>query len=1088
MYLHPANTVSFLKRNLRGDMKILRLIRFEDKIGVKPVILAVLMWLIFLIRPQPLGAQSYYFRHYQVENGLSNNTVFCTVQDKLGFIWMGTKDGLNRFDGYSFKVFKNQPDDSGSIGDNFIRSLFIDDANNLYAGTRNGVYRFFVEQEKFVLVYATSYEVRDIEKDSRGNLWLVAGQQLIRYNETRREQKTYHPENFFAATSLCIDSSKNLWISTANGLLKKYDPATDGFISYDLFSERKISSPRWIEKIYATSSGSILAGTSNYGVKLFDINSHHTKDLLTYNPDKTEIFARDFVQNNESEIWIATESGIFIYNTSKGSFSNLKKEYNNSYSISDNAVYSLCKDREGGIWAGTYFGGANYFPRQYTSFEKYFPGYTSAELSGNAVREICEDKFGNLWIGTEDAGLNKLNRQTGLFEKYLPTGTSSGISYPNIHGLLARDEELWIGTFEHGLNIMDIRTGKVIRTFPGRRDSGVMRSNFIVTIYQTKQGEVYIGTRRGLYRYKPATQSFEAIDEIPADCFVHSMVQDGKGLLWIGTMGNGLFCYDPVSRNSKNFLSKLNDKNSLCSNSVTIVFEDSEGKLWIGTEGGGLCSFNRDDNSFAHYPAKEGLPGSTVYKILEDGNKNLWITTSKGLVSFHLGSREQKVYTTANGLLSDQFNYNSGYKDADGRMYFGSVKGMISFNPGTFSTNTFIPPLYITSLQVNNRELAVNREQSPLKKSILFTEALELSYDQASFSIDFAALSFTAPEMNQYKYIMEGVDREWTSLKTNRKVYFTNLAPGEYTFKVKAANSSGVWNEKEAKLVIRILPPWWASTIAYVFYFLIAALLAYILFKSYHDRVAEKNRRRIEFLEHEKEKEIYQSKIDFFTNIAHEIRTPLTLIKAPLEKVVERAGESKELGHHLKIMETNTERLIELTNQLLDFRKVESNNLQVNFVYSNINELLTERYISFKTIADQKNMRLSIQFPDSIVMGWVDIDSLHKILNNLFYNALTYGKKLVSVKLVNEEKNGDFFSIEFSNDGLLIPEEMREKIFEPFYRLKENRTKPGSGIGLALARSLAQLHKGELFVKATNDGLNTFVLRLPLFQQTGEST
>ena len=1027
-------------------------------------------------------SQSYYFRHYQVENGLSNNTVFCSVQDKHGFLWMGTKDGLNRFDGYTFKVFRNDADDTSSIGDNFIRSLYMDADDILYAGTRNGLYRYNSNMENFTAVYKTNSEVRDIKKDGNGNIWLVSGQSLLQFNEGTKKVRVYRPEDYFAATSICIGTDKNVWVATASGMLQKYNASTNSFTAYKLFGETEYTSSKWIEKIYATNQNTIMVGTSNYGVKLFRLTDFSYKDVLTYNPDKTSIFARDFIQNSDNEFWIATESGVFIYNSLTEKFTNFKKNFIDPYSISDNAVYSLCKDKEGGIWVGTYFGGANYYPQQYTSFEKFFPDYTAATLSGNAVREICEDKYGALWIGTEDAGLNKLDKQTGLFTQYKPTGAVNSISYSNIHGLLTNNDELWIGTFEHGLDIMDIKTGKIIKHYPGVDSSRVLRSNFIVTILQTKNKDIFIGTRQGLYRFNVATGGFDIIKQVPSTCFIHTLMEDKNGLLWIGTMGNGLFNYNAQTSKTDNFFFSQKNKKSISSNYITTLFEDSNGDKWFGTEGGGLCKFNWRDSLFINYTLKDGLPGNTIFKILEDSRKNLWITTSKGLVCLNAATNKITLYTTANGLLSDQFNYNSGYKDASGKMYFGSVKGLISFNPDAFVGNSFIPPLFITSVHVNNKELPINAVTSPLHQSILNTREIELTYDQSSFSIDFAALSFTAPEMSEYKYIMEGLDKEWTYLKTNRKVYFTNLSAGTYVFKVKAANSSGLWNGKETTLLLKILPSFWASTWAYVLYFLLTALIIYFLFKNYHNRLEEKNRRKIELLEHEKEKEIYDAKINFFTNVAHEIRTPLTLIKAPLEKIVKKAGDNIDIGQNLKIMERNTDRLIELTNQLLDFRKIETSSFQLNFIKTNVTELLLERYSSFKTIAEQKNIDLTIDVPAEPVFAYVDTDALHKILNNLFTNALTYGKHKVGIKIYVDNETNGFFHIAFSNDGHLVPVAMKEKIFEPFFRLKETQNKPGNGIGLALSKSLATLHNGELYFKEPLNGMNTFIVSLPVNQ------
>lgn len=1021
-------------------------------------------------------SQSYYFRHYQVEQGLSNNTVFCTAQDKRGFFWLGTKDGLNRFDGYSFKVFRNDPDDSTTIGDNFIRSLFISSGDTLYIGTRNGLYRYNANLENFTILYETRAEVREIRKDAKGHIWFIAGVTLFRLDERNATPKSFPPHDFFPATSICIDQANTVWVSTGDGRLQQFNERTQAFTAYDLFARNRETSTHWIEKIFA-SGPLILAGTSNYGVKSFNTLDRTYADILTYNADRTGIFARDFIQTSDNEVWIATESGIFIYNNKTRAIKNLRKEYGNPYSISDNAVYSLCRDNEGGIWAGTYFGGVNYHPGHYVSFEKLFRGFDEFSLSGNAVREICEDQHGNLWIGTEDAGLNKLDRRNGTITHFLPTGANGSISYSNIHGLLAKGDELWIGTFEHGLDIMNIRTGKVTKRFPGQTNSNQLRSNFFVVIYQTRAGDIFAGTRQGLYRYNEATQQLDAVAEIPSDCFIHSIAEDKDGTVWVGTLGNGLFYL--AGGRSGNITSRRGNRAGLSSNSVTTIFESFQNELWIGTEGGGLCKFNRTDSSFTHLTLKEGFPSNTIFKILEDKNQRLWISTSNGLVAYAPGSGAIDIYTTANGLLSNQFNYNSGYQDGSGKMYFGSAKGLVSFDPATFAKNQFTAPVLITGFYLNDKELLPVKDPR-LSSAISFARAVELKHHESSFSIDFAALSFTAPEMTQYKYITEGLDNDWTYLKTNRKVYFTNLVPGTYRFRVKAASGNGIWSPGSAELTIRILPPFWASPVAYALYAIAAIGLVLLLVRSYHRRVKEKTRRRIEFLEHEKEKEIYQAKINFFTNIAHEIKTPLTLIRAPMEQISRKAGNDSPFSYDLMIMQRNTDRLMELTAQLLDFRKIETTGYRLNFAYTNIAEVLLERYSSFKLLADQKDVSFTLRLPTDRVMAYVDGDALQKILNNLFYNALNYCSHRVEVELAPLTDTAGLVTIEVRNDGRLIPKELKERIFEPFYRVKGNEDIPGTGIGLPLSRSLADLHKGFLYVKESNSPMNIFVLQLPV--------
>lgn len=1042
----------------------------------------LLLATIFLFIVGFAYCQPYYFRHYQVENGLSNNAVICCLQDKKGFLWFGTKDGLNRFDGYSFKIFRADPDRAGSIGGNFIHSLYEDRNGILWIGTEKGLYNYDATTESFSLLKTNAEtQVTDIRMDGSGNLWFISDFMLIKFNERKKSLQYFPVSKNFEATSLCVSSDGTLWASTSAGWLVRYNDAADSFTKYNVFYHSPKPVSKWIERIYSASNGTILIGTSNQGAKAFDIHTATYKDILTYNPDKTEIFVRNFVQTGADEFWIATESGIFIYNIKTGKFANLQKKYNDSYSISDNAVYTFCRDMEGGIWAGTYFGGVNYYPKPHTFFKKYFPKIGENSLSGNVVREIRQDNYGNFWIGTEDAGLNKLDIATGKFIHFQPTGDRGSISYSNIHGLLVNGDELWIGTFEHGLDVMNIKTGKVIRHYVSS-DKNLLKSNFIYCIYQADSEAIMLGTTRGIYTYNKQRDEFKPLPKIPLYNWYTSILKDKDGIIWAGTFGNGVNYLDTKTQKNGNLRYEAKNKNSLSSDRVNCIFEDSNKNLWFATEGG-LCKYNRKTNDFKRYTTANDFPSNFTISILEDQEKKLWISTTKGLVRFDPQTEDLNVYTRANGLLTDQFNFSSGFKDVQGKMYFGSAKGLISFDPSEFKRNIFIPQVYITGFQVNNKDLAISKKESPLKKSITYTDKIVLKNNQSTFSIDFAALSYTAPEMSQYAYKMEGLDKDWIYLESNRKTYFTGLPAGNYIFKVKAANSSGAWNQQETKLIIEILPPWWASRWAYVAYCLLGAIIIYYSVRNYHKRVEEKNRRKIELLESAKEKEIFEAKIEFFTNVAHEIRTPLTLIKGPLEKVIKKAQDVPEVSNSLKIMEKNTNRLIHLTNQLLDFRQTEIKGFSLNFVKANISELLEETYLSFKPLAEQKNIILTIKMPLVSLHAFVDIEALNKILSNLFSNAIKYADKKVTVCLLPFSKEDNFFTIEIKNDGYLIPYEMKEKIFEPFFRLKETEKQKGTGIGLALSRSLAELHKGILDLGQPENNLNVFFLTLPIHQE-----
>lgn len=1002
-------------------------------------------------------------------------------------MWFGTKDGLNRFDGYTFKIFRHDADDSASIGSNFIQILY-ESNGKLWIGTDKGLYWYDAQTENFSLVKVTfNSSIRSIAMDGQGYLWFISGVTLYRYDENREILQSYNTNKYFEATSICYTSDGGLWVSSSAGILNKYDSAHDSFISFDMFAHSMPTSTHWIEKIYSTGDNTILIGTQSQGVKVFDIATTSYKDIKAFDEDDSELYVRDFIEADNNEYWVASESGIYIYNKINETFINLKKSYSNPYAISDNAIYSLCTDKEGGIWAGTYFGGVNYYPKQYIAFEKFSPKTKENSISGNAVREICADKYGNIWIGTEDAGLNKYNPATGRFTNFIPTGKKDGISHYNIHGLLAIEDELWIGTFLHGLDVMDIKTGKVVRHYTAGPEPNALKSNFIYSIIQTASGDILVGTAHGLYRYNPESDDFTTLSAYPEIYqYTVKIMEDREGTIWAATYSDGIYYINPYTQEKGYFKHEPENKHSLSGNAVTDIFEDSKGNLWFATEGG-LSKFNAKERNFKRYTTANGFPSNVIYNLEEDEENKLWIGTSKGLVKFDPVSGDTKVYTKAHGLLNDQFNYSSSYKDPEGKMYFGSVNGMISFNPAEFVQNTFIPPICITGIQISNEELEVNKKGSPLKKSIIYTDKIILKHHQSSFSLDFAALSYTAPEMTEYTYKMEGLESEWTYLKTNRKVFFTDLKPGEYTFMVKASNSSGLWNDEPSLLKIEILPPFWASKWAYFLYTALAMCIVYWSIRNYHRQIENRNRRKMKLLESEKEKEIYQAKVEFFTNVAHEIRTPLTLIKGPLEKTIKLASDEPGIRSNLQIMEKNTNRLLDLANQLLDFRKTETKGFNLTFVKADVSALLQETYSRFKPAAEQKDMSFALEMPDTHLHAYIDKEALIKILSNLFNNAIKYGETYASIRLLpfDTKDNPTFFTIVIKNDGPLISPEMKEKVFEPFFRMDETEKQTGTGIGLPLARSLAELHKGTLEVNLADNETNTLVLTLPIHQEKG---
>lgn len=1019
-----------------------------------------------------IWCQNISFRKYEVEDGLSHNSVLSIIQDEKGFMWFGTKDGLNRFDGYNFKLYKTESNDG--LSSNFIRCLH-QYAGYIWVGTDNGLYQYDTREESFKIVQSTKDKpILDIKNDQDGNLWFITAGTLCKYNVKGDLKGILESYDQFYASFLTQSNQGEIWIASSNNLFK-YLKDNNSFNKIELNTSDINPGPTVITEVFAKGKDSILLGTKDHGALVYNNKNDQLSSLLPkmLNP----LYVRGFMVNSKDELWVATESGIYTYNNDQKTYELHEKRYNDPNSLSDNAIYSMVKDREGGIWVGTYFGGINYFAKPYIPIQKYFPKTGENSISGNAVREIVKDKFGDLWIGTEDAGLNKLSPSDGLFRNYSSKTRGGTLSHSNIHGLLPIDDKLWIGTFEHGIDVMDIKTGKILKRYSISKNKG-LRSDFILNFYQTKDGELFILTSSGIHRYDQQNDQFIVVNQFPAVHHYTSFLQDSKGRFWAGTYWDGLFYFDPKTKKKGVYRADETHNKSIGSNTINGIFEDSKNNIWVTTENG-LSRFDYQYDNFKTYTSQDGLSSNVTYAILEDTEQNLWISTSNGLTQLNLADSTKTIYSKADGLLSEQFNYSSGYKDKDGTMYFGSVKGMIKFNPKDFKKDTLKPEILLTGLQVNNNEPNHYGNDALLSKSITYANKLELENSQSSLNIEFAALHYSNPEMVNYWYQLEGISEDWIPVGRKHQISFIELPYGDYKFKVKAQTSKGAWSNTSEALAITILPPFSRSTLAYVLYCLTVGLLFFLGLKYYHTRNKEKNKRHLRQLETLKEKELYQAKIDFFNNITHEIRTPLTLIKSPLEKLLKTTYQLPDVQQNLSIMEKNTDRLLNLVNQLLDFRKTEIEQLKLNFVEVNISQLVRDIIWRFSPLLEPKNITLTLQINDSAIQAYINEEAFQKIVSNLFSNAIKYTAGKIVLKLSAEE-NG--FVIELKNDGFLIPTHLHKKIFDPFFRVSEIENKPGTGIGLSLASSLVDLHDGELYMEI-REQLNCFVLRLPYHQK-----
>lgn len=508
--------------------------------------------------------------------------------------------------------------------------------------------------------------------------------------------------------------------------------------------------------------------------------------------------------------------------------------------------------------------------------------------------------------------------------------------------------------------------------------------------------------------------------------------------------------------------------------------QDSKGNIWLSTDRGGLCRYNMKEDNFTRFSVEEGMPDDVAYKVLEDDYGYLWFGTNRGLVRFNPDTKDIRVFTVNDGLCGNQFNYKSAVKGSDGKFYFGSIEGLISFNPNIKEQTTDVPPIYITRFSIFNEEVTVRTPDSPLKQSIIETDKIVLPYNKANISFDIAMLSYSTSQTNEYFYKLEPVDKQWISTRTGNSISYANLSPGKYVLHLRATTNGAKSETRQyakRSLTIVILPPWYASAWAYLIYTILAVCIFTAWFYWYRKHKNEQFSEKQKLFETEKEKELNQNKVEFFTEIAHEIRTPLTLINGPLEIIQEMNIPNEQLNKNLNVIAVNTKRLLNLASQLLDFQKMGANKLTLNYETVNVSQLLIETINRFEPTFTHQQKELKAEKIENGIIARIDKEAITKILSNLLNNALKYGNQNISVCLY---KHDGKFSVSVSSDGTKIPKERAEQIFEPFYQsATRKKEKQGVGIGLALARSLALLHKGTLMLD-TEQNDNTFVLTVPV--------
>lgn len=1043
-----------------------------------------MLWLACICRAQ---GSSYCFRHLKVEDGLAQSTVTHLIQDSKGFMWFATLDGLSRYDGYRFRNFTYDPHkNAGKLGDGYVHYLCEDRRGNIWVGTLRGVYIYDPGTEKFAHFTKTTPEgiritgkITAIATDRKGRVWIADyGNGLFRYDpaeDTLACFKSDGSEGCLSSndiTSILVDRDDRVWIGTlgyTNGSLNLF--RQDGTFRYFPIRVGKVEIA--INKIVEDNRDYLLLGSPNYGV--YSFNKRTEKAVPLIREPGGPMFVTDILCPRPDEIWVGTSSGIYIHDRTSGLTRHMTPDFADRRSLSSYMIYAIAQDKDGGLWIGTHAGGVNYLPENHTDFENFYPTSGSNELSGKIVRDMGEDTRGNIWIATEDKGLNRYDPKSGRFEQY--TADNGKIESNSVTACATHKHLLMVGYLGKGFDVIDMRSGARINHMSRADDSTALRDNTVMSIYADSRDRVWIGTPLRLQRYDPDTRRFSTVKALDDSCFVFDMLEDYLGHLWVATYNNGLYRYDPASGDCVRFTHDPATEGTLGFDRVICLFEDSRKRMWAGTEGGGVSVYCPDEGVFRVYTTEDGLPNNVVYKILEDDRKRLWLSTNRGLSCFDPERGQFVNYSFSNGLVSNQFNYKSGFRASDGMLYFGGTEGFIRFDPYAILTRTSPPPVVFTGFQVFNHDVDIAGPDSPVSESIVNNPEITLNHKQSTFSLEFAVLSYDAPRLNRYAYMMEGYDRDWVFTRENRVTY-SNMPAGRYRFHVKGADSSGVWNERGQTIEIIVLPPPWLCWWAIAVYVTLASGVACGLALLLAARKREKRERMIRDMNARKERDIYESKINFFTSVAHEIKTPLSLIKAPFEQLGKCQDDKAEYEQNMEVIGANIERLYNLTMQVFDFNKVENNSFRFACADVDVKALVESVIYRFMPTLQTRRIDLRVSMPGPDIIGRLDSEAFIKIVSNLLNNASKFAEQVICVCLHSDSTR---FTLVVSNDGQLIGPENRERIFDAFYQIPGSENNFGGvGMGLPLVRHLVTLHKGEVYLDEPDGKLNRFVVSIPL--------
>jgi signal transduction histidine kinase/CheY-like chemotaxis protein/ligand-binding sensor domain-containing protein len=1070
------------------------------------------------------------FAHIGTEAGLSQNNVTCILRDRQGFMWFGTRDGLNRYDGYDFDVYKNVPEDSQSLSNNFVTSIMEDRNGDIWVGTwGGGVDRFDMAKRRFIRYGGMIHSdfINTLLEDSKGRIWIGSNDRglwvydpgtgkIALLTSTATDPGSLSDND---VQTILEDHDHRIWAGTSHGGLNLYDPKTH---SFQLFEHRDGDTGslacNTIARLFEDGQRRLWVGMRDGGLDLFD-PQHKTFRHFRNDPRNPNSLAKNVVlaleNDDDGNLWIGTENGgISILEPDLKSFRTYAHDDIDNTSLTNNSIYAFYRDPQGNMWVGTYDGGVNLFSRSANSFAHYKHSTSPESLSNNFVLDLLEDKD-HLWVGTDGGGLDEMDRRTGKFAHFIhgaPDGKSIGGNY-----VLSLYEDpggnLWAGTWGNGITVVG-KNGKVLRQYKhDDADSNSLGGNNVYSIIDDREGTVWVATYgEGLSQFNTKTGGFHHYKHVasdpnsPGSDRLHALLSDSNGILWIGTFDGGLDRLDAYTGIFTHYIHQPG-KNSLSNNTVNYIYADSHHNLWICTADGLNC-LDRKTGHFTLYGIKDGLPSEVIFGILEDNNGKLWVSTNNGLSRFDPQSAQFKNFSVADGLQSNQFKAHACYKSQSGALYFGGVNGFNKFYPDSIRDNPFDPPLLITGFSIFNKAVPIgdSAHKSPLAKDITMTKEITIPYNSSVISFEFGSLNYTVPEKKHYAYRLDGFDQGWNDVGTKRTATYTNLDPGTYTFQVKGWDNDGNWSPTLASLSLTVTPPFWQTWWFRLFATILAvgAVVAVFRLRLHTVKMQKKkleaevdqrtNQLALSRDEERRARELAEkasrAKSEFMANISHELRTPMNAIIGFTDLVLttELARSQRE---YLENVHRSGYNLLGIINDILDYSKIEAGKLTIENTAFKLCQLVEQTVDTLAIKAFEKKLELICETDPSLpvqVMG--DPGRIQQILVNLLGNAIKFtekGEVVVSLErgaVIQGSDGRKFQPVELSvkDTGIGIPKEKLDHIFESFTQADSTTTRKygGTGLGLTIARNLAEMMDGSLWVQSKPGEGSVFTLSLAL--------